>query len=202
MFPEVLATLSNERNFLLVHFSTDAVFPDKQKGYYVESDNPDPVNLYGLTKLGGDRYIVGIAKRFYLARVPLMFGACNRSSQFVEKMVLALKGSSDDLRVANDIVSSPTFSKDIAEEVLRLVKEDYEYGEYHIANSGRASLHDLVTEIATLLGVSIQRVQTASYKEFPFVGTKNRYTPLASEKLPPIRSWRSALAEYCDELSL
>ena len=100
MFPEVLATLSDERNFLLERFSTDAVFLDKQEGYYVESDNPVTVNLYGLIKLGGDRYIVGIGKRFYLARVPLMFSACSRSSQFVEKMALALKGPSDDLRGA------------------------------------------------------------------------------------------------------
>jgi len=201
MFPGVLAKLSNQYDFLLVHFSTDAVFPDKEEGFFVESDNPDPVNLYGLTKLAGEQYVQGIAERFYLIRVPLMFGACTGKSQFVEKMLSALSSSTNDLRIADDIVSSPSFSKDIAKEVRNLIEGVYGFGTYHINNSGRASLYELVVQMSTLLGVSVDRVKAVPHTEFPCIGRKNQYTPLASEKLRPMRSWTVALSEYCGEIN-
>src|SRR5208283_739242 len=74
LYPRLLAELSNEFGFLLVHFSTDAVFNNSKGDYYSESDNPGPLNIYGFTKYGGDCFIRAIAETYYIFRISLLFG--------------------------------------------------------------------------------------------------------------------------------
>src|SRR3989338_6780074 len=78
LYPKFLAELSKEYNFLLIHFSTDAVFNDNKKDYYVESDAPCPLHVYGVTKYGGDCFVQAIAERYYIARVSMLFGAATK----------------------------------------------------------------------------------------------------------------------------
>jgi len=199
LHPGVLAELSNKLNFVLVHVSTDAVFNDEKRDVYVESDLPNPVNHYGMTKYAGDRFVEAVSMGYYILRIPVLFGPSGTTGQFVEKMLDRMRESSDSIRVSNDIISSPTYSFDVAKVALELIDQNQPFGLYHVANQGVASLYDLMSEIASELKLK-GGIEKASFHDFPFVGKKNTYTPLASEKHDSLRPWKEAVSDYCRKL--
>lgn len=196
LLPKFLAELSNEKDFLLVHFSTDAVFNDRKSGFYGESDPPCPLNIYGFTKFGGDCFVRSIARSYYIFRISVLFGETQKDTQFVEKMLNRAIEGNKVLRVASDIISSPTYSRDVAGEIRSILDSGKKSGIYHLANKGKASLYDLMKEIVKGLGLNV-KVEAASYKDFPYLGIKNTCTPLKSEKLEFLRPWKEAVKEYC-----
>ncbi len=200
LYPKFLAELSSKEKFLLVHFSTDAVFKDRKDGYYTERDRPFPLNIYGFTKCGGDCFVQNIAQRYYIFRISLLFGPSKKNTQFVEKMLLKVKAGAMALRVANDIVCSPTYSYDVANKIKEIIEKEYPYGLYHLANKPKASLYELMKQIVSCLQLKI-KVQKASYKDFKHSGKKNTYTPLSSIKVEPLRPWKEAVKEYCQKLT-
>ncbi|MBC8413527.1 MAG: NAD(P)-dependent oxidoreductase [Nitrospira sp.] len=197
LYPRYLAELANELNFLLIHFSTDAVFSDSSGAYFTESDTPSPLNVYGFTKLGGDLFIQNIAKRYYICRISILFGETEKENQFIEKMLSKVKAGEKVLKVSHDIISSPSYAFDIALEVRNIIEKSMEYGTYHIANQGSASLYDLMTEIAKGLKLDLD-ILGVSHLEFPALGRKNTCTPISSEKIGALRPWQDAVREYCE----
>ena len=187
LYPKLIAELSNENNFLLIHFSTDAVFNDEKEDYYIEKDGPSPLNIYGLTKYGGDCLVNSIAKKYYIIRIPVLFGETNKNNQFVEKMLQRVRKGQSELKGYNDIISSPTYTKDAAREIKKIVEGEMRYGLYHISNKGKASLYQLMVEIVKNLGLTV-RVEKASYNDFPYICRKNTNTPIISEKIQPLNS--------------
>jgi dTDP-4-dehydrorhamnose reductase len=198
-YPKLLAELSSKLGYTLVHFSTDAVFNDEKGDYYVESDTPAPLNLYGQTKHEGDKYIQTIADKYYIFRIPILFGKTFKDTQFVEKMLCSSKDGCSVLRVANDIISSPTYNKDVAARIKDLLEAKQLFGLYHIANEGKASLYELMKKIKEHLSLEAD-IAKASYKDFSFIGTKNTFTPIKSEKIGSLRSWQEAVKDYCDSI--
>lgn len=199
LHPKLLAELSNEMEFLLIHFSTDAVFNGKKGDFYTETDAPCPLNMYGLTKYGGDCYIQTIARKYYIFRLSIVFGEATKNTQFVEKMLERVKNGEKVLKIADDIILSPTYSKDIARKIRKVVENALPYGLYHIANEGKATLYDIMREIIENLNLDV-KVEKASYKDFPSIGVKNRCTPIKSEKIEGLRPWKEAVKEYCEKI--
>jgi len=178
---------------------TDAVFNDDKQDFYVESDEPAPVNMYGKTKLQGDRFIEQIARRYYIIRISVQFGEVDKHAQFVEKMIKRIKDGQKTLTIAGDIISSPSYSLDIARRLRVIIEGSEPSGLYHVANEGKASLYDLMTEVVRCLGLQVT-IQKGSFKDFPSVGMKNTYTPICSEKIEGLRPWKEAVQEYCQHL--
>ncbi|MDP7244126.1 MAG: NAD(P)-dependent oxidoreductase [Flavobacteriales bacterium] len=201
LYPKLLAELSKDMDFLLVHFSTDAVFNDAKNDLYVESDAPKPLNVYGFTKYGGDCFIRAIAKKYYIFRPAILFGRSKKNNQFVEKMMLKIKEGNKVIRVVDDIISSPSYSIDIANEAKRIIENSLPYGLYHLVNEGKASLFEIMQEIVENLKLDV-KVEKASYNDFPYKGIKNTNTPLTSEKIKPMRSWKEAIKDYTNHLKL
>ena len=199
LYPKSLSELSAEMGLLLVHFSTDAVFNDSKGDFYTEEDIPSPLNVYGATKYAGDCFIQAIAGHFYILRVSVLFGKTPKDNQFVEKMLQKVREGKKTIKVSGDIISSPTYSKDVAVEIKRIVEASMPYGTYHMANEGKASLYELIKEITETLGLEV-KIEKASYKDFPYIGIKNTNTPLRSVKINPLRPWKEAVREYCKEI--
>lgn len=197
LYPRVLAQLSSEMGFLLVHFSTDAVFNSDKEDFYYEEDTPVPLNVYGFTKYGGDCLIQSETTNFYLFRLSVQFGESVKETQFVEKMLSKIKGGEKKLRISDDIVSSPTYSLDVARNVKEIIEGLYPNGLYHIANDGKATLYDLMKEVSKIMCLDVE-IEKASYKDFAYIGKKNINTPIRSSKLPPLRHWKEAVREFCE----
>jgi dTDP-4-dehydrorhamnose reductase len=198
-FPKLLAELSNRRNFLLVHISTDAVFNGTKQDFYTEADCPKPINVYGMSKYGGDCCVEAIAHRYYILRIPLLFGENPGNNQFVEKMLTRLQQGETQFHISNDIVTSPSFSTDIAQAIKGIVDSNVPYGLYHLANEGQSSLYELIRELVSCIQSSAT-VNGCSHTAFPSMGMKNTCTPIRSVYLPPLRSWRAAFSEYCSAI--
>lgn len=196
LYPKLLAELSKKMGFLLVHFSTDAVFDDEKGDFYIEEDVPRPLNLYGFTKYGGDCFVQRIAESYYIFRISILFGETPKKAQFVEKMLQKVREGTKLLKISDDIVASPTYSRDVAQRVKKIIEDSSPYGLYHTANNGKASLYDLMKEIAENLKLDV-KVEKASYEDFSYLGIKNTYTPLKSGKVDPLRHWKEAVKEYC-----
>ena len=199
-FPKALARLSHETGFQLVHISTDAVFDGAKRDFYTEIDCARPINVYGMTKYGGDCCIQAIAEKYYIFRIPLLFGENPKNNQFVEKMLVRIREGSGELRISDDIVTSPSYSSDIARAIKGISESDTAYGLYHLANDGQASLYDLTKALAARMNAKV-RLTRCSHTCFKSKGIKNTFTPIRSRHLPPLRAWQDALGDFCETLS-
>lgn len=200
LLPGHLAKLAAKLGITLVHFSTDAVFNDDKKDYYTENDIPSPLNMYGITKHGGECLVRSRCRQHYIFRVPLLFGECSKKSQFVEKMLEFLYAGQKNIRVSSDLVSSPTYTFDLADNITQMLLNETPFGTYHLANEGKVSLFELMAEIVALLKIEAT-VEKASYMDFPFIGTKNTFTPMKSIKTAGLRPWQKAVEDYCRRLT-
>lgn len=200
LYPKYLAELSRGKDFLLVHFSSDAVFNDEKQNYYVESDVPNPINQYGRSKYEGDCFVQTIAEKYYLVRISMLFGETTKNTQFVEKMLWKINEGTSELKIADDIILSPTYSEDVARGIKRLVETSSPYGLYHVVNEGKASLYEFMKEIIDNLKLDVT-VRKASHRDFDALGIKNTFTPLASEKTSSLRPWKQAVKAYCENLA-
>ena len=201
LFPRLLVMLSKELGFTLIHFSTEAVFPDAMEGKtFTEKSAVSPRNMYGVTKYGADCLIGSGAERYYIFRLPIMFGESAKKNQFVEKMLLRIEDGAKELKIASDIFSLPSYNKDIAEEALRIYESDMPCGLYHVANEGRASLFDLIVALVDCLELDVH-VTPVLHTDLPLPELKNLRPLMTSEKISPLRPWREALKDYCNAIS-
>lgn len=200
MMPRLLAQKSDRSGATLVHFSSESVFSGKKRDFHGESDTPDPINVYGLTKYMADLVVQSTTARHFVFRIPVQFGFSAKNNQLLERMVdRARKGEA--LRIADDLITSPTYSDDVASIVRQALEGEIAFGLYHVTNSGSASLYELVSAAIDVLGYSC-RIERASHKEFPMLAKLHDVTPLRQERLPALRHWRDALVAYCARMQL
>lgn len=197
MLPKLLAEEARTFRYTLIHFSTESVFADHSSDEcYRESDAAVPINVYGMTKYGGDCFVQALAPDYYIFRVALLFGPSDRTQQFVERMLANIRAGARTVRIAGDISLTPGYSADIVAKIVELLAEGAPGGLYHLANSGTTTLYSFFREIVADLGLDVE-LEKGSCDEFPSLGLKNRRTPLCSEKIAPLRSWQDAVSDYC-----
>ena len=199
LYPKYLSLLSEDKGFTLVHFSSEAVFSDSNDSYLYEDDLVRPINVYGMTKYAGDCFIEANTKNYYICRLPILFGECEKNNQFVEKMLTLVEKGNTTLKISDDIISSPSYSIDIAKIVKQLIDNKYYSGIYHISNDTKGSLYDLITEIVKELELDV-KIKPTTYKNFEHIGNKNICTPLSSKKIDKLRDWRLAVRDYCKNI--
>lgn len=196
LFPQQLARLGARLGYRLVHFGTESLFSDSGGALLDEESQPDPCNTYGFTKYMAELAIREALPDHYLFRIPVLFGRSPRRAQFLDRMIDRVRAGERLLKVADDIVTTPTYTVDVARRVALCLEEDRPPGLYHIANTGKASLWELVVE--TLHGLGLEAtVERASHRDFPSLARRNTVTPLRMGRLPPLRPWQEAMAEYC-----
>ncbi len=182
---------------LFVHFSTDYVFDGAKREAYLEEDAPNPQSVYGKSKLWGENLVRGNCQNHLILRTSWLFGP--NGANFIRTIIeTAEKGT--PLRVVNDQRGSPTYSKDLAAQTLKMISAGCRFT-YHVTNSGFCTWYDLaarVVEWAGIEGVSITPVSTS---EFPRPAPRPANSTLANarlkqEGLPLLRPWQAAAREY------
>lgn len=189
-----LALVTRELSATLVHFSTDYVFPGTNSEGYAESDSPGPaVNIYGNSKLAGERALKESGCNFYLIRTAWLYGPNGKN--FVDTMI-ALGQKEKTLKVVHDQYGCPTYTKDLAEYTKTLIEEEYPFGIYHGTNSDSASwfqLAEKIFEYTQNLAVVVKPVPST---DFPRPAKRPAYSILKNTKGPSMRPWQEALADY------
>ncbi len=173
----------------LVHISTDYVF-DGSKKEYIESDIPNPINVYGDSKLLGEKKIIENINDYRIVRISWLFGIHGKN--FVETM-LKLSREMDAVKVVNDQFGKPTYTMDLASKIREII--ELEPGIYHITNDGICSWYEFASSI-------IDNVVPCTSEEFPRKAKRPKYSILVNTKTEPMRHWREALKVYLKERNI
>ncbi len=180
----------------MLYFSTDYVFDGSSQRPYIEWDQPKPLSVYGLSKYAGERAVAHLLDRYYIVRLAWLYG--ERGKNFVKTM-LRLGDERGAVEVVTDQVGSPTYAKDVAEGVARLIATE-NFGIYHMVNSGQCSWFEFAAEIFRLAGkdVEVRPIKTAKLGR---PAPRPRYSALRNFALEktignPMRPWREALADF------
>jgi dTDP-4-dehydrorhamnose reductase len=183
-------------NALLVYFSTDFIFDGTLGRPYTETDRPNPLSVYGATKLEGERH-AALAGEHIIVRTSWLFGG--RRGSFVTKIIDRARAGGI-LEVVDDQAGSPTFAPDLAEGTAALVHAGGR-GIYHVANSGSCSRFGFAKAIVSSAGLAKATVKPVKTLPAPGIARRPASAPLDCTRFAaltgaPLRSWNEALAEY------
>jgi dTDP-4-dehydrorhamnose reductase len=181
--PGYIAAACSEIGAILVHYSTDYIF-DGTKQEYREDEPPNPINIYGDSKLLGEISIKKNMEDFRIIRTSWLFGSHGKN--FVDT-ILSLSRQMPEVRVVNDQVGKPTYTVDLARATPDIISRAP--GIYHITNDGTCSWYEFASAF-------IPNAVPCSTAEFPRKAKRPAYSVLANTKTSPFRHWREAVEEY------
>ena len=140
-----LAEACKKSGAVLIHISTDFVFDGTKRTPYTEEDMPNPLSVYGKSKLKGEEHVQESCDRHFIVRTSWLYS--EYGNNFVKKM-LRLAETRKQISVVNDQIGSPTYAGDLAEFILKVISsESTAYGLYHYSNLGAISWYDFAVEI-------------------------------------------------------
>jgi dTDP-4-dehydrorhamnose reductase len=213
--PGVLAEEAKRLGSILVHYSTDYVYDGTKQGEYVETDTPNPQNVYGKTKLAGDEAIQASGCEHLILRTSWVYGA--RGNNFLLTM-LKLAGERSELRIVDDQTGAPTSSECIAQGTANILAQvmgpsgaglDGRSGVYNLTNTGATTwfgfAQALLTRSAEKLGTSVPNLIPIPTSEFPRPASRPTNSRLSCLRLEEtfgvlMPAWEDALALVLDTL--
>ncbi|VAW76032.1 dTDP-4-dehydrorhamnose reductase [hydrothermal vent metagenome] len=189
----------------VLHISTDFVFSGQSQQPYSELDAVEPLGVYGCSKHEGELAVLASPGHMVL-RTSWLYGT--HGNNFVKTM-LRLARDRDELRVIDDQIGSPTWTRDLAQAILVLIQSDVS-GLFHFSNSGETSWYGFacaILEEARAQGFELraERVTPIPTADFPTPASRPAYSVLSTEKIQrllpmPVQDWRSALRLMLEEL--
>ena len=145
----------------MLYISTDYVFDGTKDGFYEVDDTPNPINVYGRSKLLGEQAVQRILEKYFIVRISWVFG--EHGNNFVKTM-LRLGKEHKELCVVADQYGSPTYTADLVPLLVDIIKTD-KYGIYHATNEGVCTWAEFAEEIFRIidLNVKVKHITTAEY---------------------------------------
>ena len=210
--PGVLAEEAKLLNAALVHYSTDYVFDGLKGAPYEEIDAPHPLSVYGETKLAGEKAIAAVGATHLILRTSWVYGA--RGKNFMRTM-LRLANERDELRVVNDQIGAPTWSRMIAEATSVILAQCLHKGTvagvlsdkgglYHLTAAGQTTWFGFASAIVqhTEKPPRMTPITTADY---PLPAPRPAYSVMSNAKLAHVfdirlPDWEASLALCADEM--
>jgi dTDP-4-dehydrorhamnose reductase len=203
--PGILADEAKKLGALLVHYSTDYIFDGTKTNPYVETDAPNPLGSYGRSKLAGDQAVITAGGKHLIFRLCWVYGA--RGQNFMLTMT-RLAREREKLRVVNDQIGCPTWSRMIAETTTLALRQALAAsdpaaytGVYHLASSGTTSWHGFAQAIINLMpadGKKCTQVEPITSAEYPTPTKRPAYSVLGCDKLE--RTFGLRLPNWHDSL--
>jgi dTDP-4-dehydrorhamnose reductase len=202
--PAILGAACRDFGATLVHFSTDFVFDGRKDSPYLETDNANPLGVYGASKLCGENVVLAASPRHFVIRVcrlfgPLDAGPTQKPGGNFPLLMLKLARERGKIRVVDDQVGSPTYTPDLARGVWQLL-EKADGGVFHLSNAGEISFADYAREICRIGGVECE-IEGVSTAEYGAPAARPLYSTLSNQKahdlgVVPLRAWKEALREF------
>ena len=208
--PKNLALICKEYQVKLVHISTDFVFDGQQRTPYSATDAPNPLSVYGASKLQGERNIQDVMENYFIVRTSWLYSEYGKNFM---KTMLKLSETRDQISVVSDQIGSPTYAGDLAAALTKIVlssSTNYgvyhysnlgttstNYGVYHYSNLGTTSRYDFAVEIFKQFGKTIE-VKPIKTKDYPTAAKRPKYSVLDTTKIKnnfycTINDWQGSL---------
>jgi len=209
-----LARIALDKQAKLIHISTDYVFDGKKDKTcaYTEEDQPNPMGIYGKSKLDGEKEIRNILNEYFIIRTAWLYGV--NGHNFVYTMLRLFK-ERDVVKVVEDQWGSPTCAVDLAEGIFRIIVTGSEkYGVYHLTNEGvinryqfAKAIYDKSNKFGLINGNKSIEVKSINTEEYPTAAVRPKNTILSKEKIIKefnlkIRDWDEALEDFLNTLAL
>lgn len=192
-----VAEVCAELDCKLLYLSTDYIFSGEGERPWEPGDEPDPLNVYGLTKYEGEQEIKSRINKFFIVRISWVFGV--NGNNFIKTM-LRLGRENGAVRVVDDQIGSPTYTYDLAVLLVDMIETE-KYGEYHATNEGVCSWYEFAKEIFAVAGMSEVEVTPVSSEEFPVKAKRPKNSRMSKEELikngfNKLPSWQDAVKRY------
>jgi dTDP-4-dehydrorhamnose reductase len=218
---QILAEEAARLNASLIHFSTDYVYDGTKNSPYIETDEVNPVSVYGKSKLAGEVAIRAVGLPHLILRTSWVYGSYGKN--FL-KTILRLGAERDALRVVADQFGAPTSAESISEGVVLLVKswqpsQESQTGVYHFTNTGETSWHSFSCEIVyeynrlreeknwPALKVNIENISAITTADYPTPAARPANSRMDNTKLKKIfgielPSWQQGLQQVMQTMVL
>jgi dTDP-4-dehydrorhamnose reductase len=195
--PRILATVCRDANVQLVHVSTDFVFDGRKREPYTIEDAPNPLSIYGATKLAGEEAVREICDDALVVRVAWVFGVGGRN--FVSR-IFDNAARTSTLRGITDMRSAPTYAPELAVRLLELADLGAP-GTYHVTGSGEATWFEVARAALDAAGRDDVELLPTTVAELGLPAVRPSYSVmrcLLSEQLgfEPLRPWREAIGDF------
>ncbi len=193
-----LAQAAEVTNARLIHISTDYVFDGEKEGPYTEEDNPNPISVYGRSKLLGEQEIVRFTDNYVILRSQWMYG--KNGKNFVDT-IIRLARQEDELKVVDDQYGSPTYTMDLASVIQWFIEHGDIKGQiFNFSSEGIVSWFGFAREILKLAGMK-RKLVPVDTSAFPRPAKRPHNSALDKTKIKQtanidIRTWFDALYDY------
>lgn len=193
---KVISECAKELDVKLIYISTDYVFDGTKEGEYVETDLPNPINVYGASKLKGEQYVQTLLEKYYIVRISWVFGV--NGNNFIKTM-RRLGSERDELNIINDQVGSPTYTADLAPLLVDMMETD-KYGIYHATNEETCSWYEFANEIFKQSGIEV-KTNPITTDQYPTAAKRPMNSRMSKAKLKAngfnlLPNWQAALSNY------
>lgn len=195
-----IALAAKKCNARVVQISTDYIFDGLGEKAYTEEDKPNPLSVYGRTKLKGEEYLKEVGPDFLIIRTAWLYGR-HGGKNYVKRM-LQLARERTELYVVDDQIGSPTYTLDLSEAIWILIKGGHT-GVFHVTNSGSCSRYEWSKKIFELarLDVAVHPINSKDFKRPAIVPPRavldcKKFTSATGFKM---RNWDEALQTYFKE---
>tara|TARA_R110002012_G_scaffold320402_2_gene543901 strand:+ start:9709 stop:10566 length:858 start_codon:yes stop_codon:yes gene_type:complete len=198
-----LASACRQTNTTLLHISTDFVFDGAKNSPYIETDKTAPLSVYGNTKCVGETEILKNAPKSYIIRTSWLYSEYGHNFM---KTMIRFGSEKDTLSVINDQTGTPTYAKDLAEVLIKIIqKKPIPYGIYHYSNEGTATWFDFAKAIFEITKSTIQ-LHPIVTEAYPLPAKRPKYSVLNSSKIKQalgleIPAWQVSLKKAIRALS-
>lgn len=199
---ENIAEICKKINAKMLYISTDYVFDGTKDDFYEVDDKPNPINVYGKTKLLGEQAVQKILDKYFIVRISWVFG--EHGNNFVKTM-LRLGKERKEINVVADQYGSPTYTADLAPLLVEMIQTE-KYGIYHATNEGVCTWAEFGEEIFKIAGMDV-KVNHITTAEYPTRAKRPLNSRLSKEKIINnkfiiFRAWEKALREFIEQQEL
>ncbi len=186
-----------ENNAKVIHISTDYVFDGTSETPLKETDAPDPINVYGLTKLHGEQALRASGAAYVIIRTAWVYSVYG--ANFVKTMI-RLMSEREEIGVVADQVGTPTYARDLASTIMQVIEApEFVQGVFHYSNEGKISWHDFALAIKEIKGFST-KVNAINSDAFPTPAKRPNFSLLDKSKIKEtykvaVPDWKTSLEE-------
>jgi dTDP-4-dehydrorhamnose reductase len=176
-----IAEAAKAYDAFLFYVSTDYIF-NGEKGNYIETDKPDPINYYGLTKLKAENIVHDTVNQYCIARTSVLYGASPTAGKINFALWLINKlRKKETVKILTDQTNSPTLNTNLAEMTREIIQRK-KTGIYHLSGDTQISRYDFAKMIAVTFGLNLALITPLSSSEFPWIAKRPKDSSLNTTK--------------------